>query len=178
MIDQTIDLAYKNALLNELPATDKYYGIIKRYAELGNGDALVTLARFQREADKQLILNTLDNKDNQYFGFKAIREFPDKDFFKPLKREFYKRWYRTHYNYPELRMIYQALAKYPEQKGAIKIFNKTTKAWGRWKRDHFSTYVKVAITKYPHKNFDYLVDRIDLSDFNESAFKDYLEIDK
>lgn len=178
LINQTIQLAYKNALLNELPATDKYYGIIRRYAELGNGDALVRLARYQRKEDKELILRTMKSKNNQYFVFKAIREFPDKDFFKPLTKQFYKRWYRTHYNFPELRMIYQALAKYPEQRGTIRIFNKTTKAMGRWKRDHFSTYVKVAITKYPHKNFDYLVDRINLSDFNERAFKDYVEIDK
>ena len=144
---------YKSQLLRNLPNEGRYYPLVRKYAEEGNEEALVTLARYRRGGDKELIIYWLKELDRPYFAFKAMREFPNEDFLRILPWQFRKRWYQFHYDFSAIRMIYQALAQYPESKKTLRIFRKTTKAWSKWKRDTFSQMVKLAILKYPHPNF-------------------------
>lgn len=177
IFDDKIRSSYKNDLIEHLPNNEYYYSAIRQYAKSGNGSALVNLARFKKTEDKDLIIKRAKQKEGAYSGFKAMREFPDEEFLKELTKQFRKRWYRFHYNYAEFRMLYQALAQYPDEKKALRVFRKTTRAWGKWKRETFSASVKLAILKYPHPNFDSLLEDIELSDFEEDQIKKLIDRD-
>jgi len=177
IFDDKIQSSYKNDLIENLPNDEYYYSAIRHYAVSGNGSALVNLARFKKEGDKGLIIKRAKQKEGAYSGFKAMREFPDEKFLNVLARQFRRRWHRFHYNYAEFRMLYQALAQYPDEKRSLRIFRKTTRALVKWKRETFSASVKLAILKYPNPNFESILEKIELSDFEEDQIKKLIDRD-
>ncbi|MGL1886763.1 MAG: hypothetical protein OCD76_09625 [Reichenbachiella sp.] len=177
IFDDKIRSSYKNDLIEHLPNDEYYYSAIRQYAISGNGSALVNLAKFKKGGDKGIIIKRAKQKKGAYSGFKAMREFPDEEFLKVLSKQFRKRWHRFHYNYAEFRMLYQALAQYPDEERTLRIFRKTTRALGKWKRETFSASVKLAILKYPHLNFEPILEKIELSDYEEDQLKKLIDRD-
>ncbi len=177
IFDPNCRLSWKSALLKSLPTDHKYYQTIKTAAEKGDGTALVTLAKFQKQEDKELILQDYSVNENNYLLIKAIREFPDPIFYPYLIKKFKSNWNDRHHYFSEWRILYQALAQYPDEPETIKLFERTLKAKGKFKRQRFGSYLKVAILKYPNPNFGPILAKIKLDEVYEREVQKLIEMD-
>lgn len=83
--------------------------------EENNQSALVTLARYQKESDIELILKNNDSDNGSFYTYKAIQNFPDPDFFPLLEKNLNLTLNDDHYD-GEWLQLYTAIAAYKDQK--------------------------------------------------------------
>ena len=177
IFDEESKLEWRIHLVSKLPPLEKYYKVVRKLASEGNQTALVTLAKYQKKEDKELILRDYAINDNNTLIVKAIREFPDLEFYPYLIKKYKRNWSDRYHYWSEWRMLYQALAQYPDQKQTLKYYNKTLKIIGRFKRQKFSAFMKVAILRYPNPMFDPILEKIYLEGFYEREVIESLELD-
>ena len=178
IFDEESKLEWRIHLVSQLTPHEKYYKVVRKLASEGNQTALVTLAKYQKKEDKELILRDYSINDNNALIVKAIREYPDLEFYPYLIKKYKRNWSDRYHYWSEWRMLYQALAQYPDQKQTVKYYNKTLKIIGRFKRQMFSTFMKVAILRYPNPIFDPILEKIDLEEHFERDVIEFLEMDQ
>lgn len=105
----------KEIAINRAKLNQKSYERVRELVlKESNQSALVTLARFKRKQDIQLILNNKTNGEryNQlFFTYKAISEFPDNAFLPLLKKSLYEAIDKGSWS-TEWRELYKAIASF------------------------------------------------------------------
>jgi hypothetical protein len=175
--DKSIVLSAKSSVLESLmPTSDNYARIRQLVKDDRNTYALRTLAKYQKQTDKELIASFFKDDNTQYSALYAAREFPDEYFYHFVTNVFEQDWKKAHYDYPKWRICYQALAKYPRPE-TIELFDRTTKSKHEFRYETLGEYLLIAITKYPNKLYDPIKAKIKLSSYQMDEVKDELEND-
>jgi hypothetical protein len=161
-----LKLEARTHLLQKLPPDKKYYARIREiYSKENEKWAIIPLAKFRNPADIALIKSLLNDKksNHQYLALCAVKSFPDKAFF-PLLIHIHAAEIRkfTRFDYPMLRMLYQAIIQYQHMESKTLLEKTLAEAKGLTLEYH-SEYIWVALKKYPHPIFDGIIQRIKLS---------------
>lgn len=174
-----VQLYRKRDILKSLKPRNDYYNRIKEIVTMEkNTSAIVALARYQNPMDTLLIKEYLvSDKKYQYWGIYAVREYPDMVFYKELVNIFETDWQKTHYNYPKWRILYQALAKYPNDK-TIELFERTVKKKRGFKYQTLGKYLLIAIDKYPNDLYNPIREKINLDNYYKDGYHDEYNIEK
>ncbi|WP_431241649.1 hypothetical protein ACQ9BO_16760 [Flavobacterium sp. P21] len=93
-----------------------------------------------------------------------------------MVKVFKKEWSDRYYSYPKWRVLYQALAQYPNQEETLKLFDKTIVAHNKFRRKTLSKYLWIAATKYPNEKFEVYKSKINL-DKDDFFLQEELAID-
>lgn len=114
------NLIAKSMAINRAKPTESLYPKIRELVIRDNDQtALVTLAKYQKEQDVELILkNKKKNKtdeDGFFYTYKAISQFPHPDFLPLLEKKLQKTLDNTHFS-TEWRELYKAIASYKNDK--------------------------------------------------------------
>jgi hypothetical protein len=164
--DTAIHLSYKSDVLENSKANPKDYARIREIAIKEKLPvAVLALARYKRQEDIEIISSFLKDKETYYYAIWAVREFPDMAFYPLLLDIFEKRWKEKKYNYSEWRILYQALAKYPNNT-TIKLFDKTVNVRNKFKKSTLGRYLSIAITKYPHSDYEQFKDKVEIDNLH------------
>ncbi|MFM9988180.1 hypothetical protein [Flavobacterium sp.] len=122
--ENNLDSRYR-AIENAEPTEFLYPKIRELVVKFNNQSALVTLSKYQKEQDIELILNSRDKtekEDNGYFFiYQAIQNFPNQKFIPLLDGNLRKTLDNTHYS-QEWRQLYKAIATYKNEK-ALELLN-------------------------------------------------------
>tara|TARA_R110002050_G_scaffold194907_1_gene329749 strand:- start:235 stop:1179 length:945 start_codon:yes stop_codon:yes gene_type:complete len=178
IFDPKIKLSAKSRLLKDLQPKPQYHERVRQIAkEERNPTAAITLARFQDEADIDIIKGFFKKEKTEYYAIYAAREFPHKEFYTELVKIFEREWKEKYYDYSKWRILYQALAKYDNQQ-TLEFFERTINAKKKFRRQTLGKYLIIAITKYPTKNFEDLKPKIKLDDYYMDAVLDEMNIEK
>jgi hypothetical protein len=177
LYDKSIILSAKSDVLEKLkPIPENYDRIIELVTKDRNESALRTLAKYQKQSDKELIASFFKDDNTQSSALYAAREFPDDYFYSFVKKVFEQEWKQELYDYPKWRICYQTLAKFPRPE-TIELFDRTTKSKDKFRYETLCKYLLVAITKYPNKLYDPIKSKIRLSDYQMEEVKDELDND-
>lgn len=105
----------KENAINRTALNEKSYERVRELVlKEGSQSALVTVAKFKRKQDIQLILNnkaTRERYDQLSFTYKAISEFPDNAFLPLLKKSLYEAIDKGSWS-TEWRELYKAIASF------------------------------------------------------------------
>lgn len=109
------NLYAKQEAISRARLTDRFYARARDLViKDKNQEALVTLAKYQKEQDIPLILkNKIGNNsdDGYFFTYRAISEFPHPSFFSLLEKNLMQTLNDDHYS-TEWRELYKAIASY------------------------------------------------------------------
>jgi len=108
--------ARSRAIYRAKPTESLYPKIRELFIDNDDQDALVTLAKYRKPEDVQLILNHKEDNDEYFYVYKAIQEFPHEDFLPLLERNLIKILDETHQSVALWRQLYKAIAIYKNQK--------------------------------------------------------------
>jgi len=155
------NLSAKSAAINRAEPTENLYPKIRELVVKDNDQtALVTLAKYQKEQDIELILkNKQKSKFDEggfFYTYKAISQFPHHDFLPLLETNLEKTLDNTHYS-NEWRELYKAIASY--------------------KNDKAKELLLVPFTQVKHNNIrKYHIDFVfgALREFNDPIYEDLL----
>ena len=113
------NLYSKQEAISRAKLTDRFYARARDLViKDKNQEALVTLAKYQKEQDISLILkNKIGNKpdDGYFFTYRAISEFPHPNFFPLLEKNLKQTLSHDHYS-TEWKELYKAIASYKSNK--------------------------------------------------------------
>ncbi|MBW8244296.1 hypothetical protein K1F50_15915 [Muricauda oceani] len=114
------NLSAKSAAINRAEPTESLYPKIRELVVKENDQtALVTLAKYQKEQDIELIQNNKTkskfDEGGFFYTYKAISQFPHSDFFPLLEKNLEKTLDNTHFS-TEWRELYKAIASYKNDK--------------------------------------------------------------
>lgn len=117
--DNNLDSKYR-AIENAEPSENLYPKIRDLYLKFNNQSALVTLSKYQKDQDIELILKNRENqvKDPEsgyYFSYKAIQNFPNLSFIPLLEKNLKSTLDDNGYD-SEWREMYRAIAIYKNKK--------------------------------------------------------------
>lgn len=161
--DPRIRLAHKEGKIKGTNGDTLYYDRIRDIAFNERIPVSVfALAKYKRQQDKEIIASYFLDDKAQYYAIWAVREFPDTSFYPLLIKVFEKEWKKRYYSYPKWRILYQALAQYPNAK-TLELFDKTIKARNKFRRQTLGRYLTIAITKYPNPLFDKYENIVEIS---------------
>lgn len=175
--DKSIMLYAKSSVLKNLkPTADNYARIRQLAKDDRNKSALITLAKYQKQTDKELIASFFNDDNTQTSALYAVREFPDEYFYSFIKNVFEQEWKQKLYDYSKWRICYQTLARFPRPE-TIELFDRTTKSKDEFRYETLCKYLLVAITKYPNKLYGPIKTQIKLSAYQMDEVKDELDND-
>lgn len=178
LYDNTVELNSKYDYISKLKPDSKYYKRIREIAYSGQKPiAILALSRYKNPNDIALIKSLFDKNGDDYYAAYCSREFPDKTFYPCLVKLFRKEWNEEYYNYTLWRILYQALSKYPS-KETYKLFEETTMTKDSFRCQVLSTYLKIAIIKYPNKIFEPLKNKIRLDESETESMKEEMYLEK
>jgi hypothetical protein len=104
-------------ILENIPPTPTYYNLIRERASQ-HPEYIAALAKYRNPSDRKTISDLLKNSDRstQYWGIRAVINFPDRSFFQTLS-EIAKTNYNTTVQSEEeyLNVLYKALVQYRNQ---------------------------------------------------------------
>ena len=172
-----IKLYAKSRVVEKLEPKEEIYGRVREIAiEERDLNAFVTLSKYQKQQDKQLIIDIYKRGDIYDF-IRSVRYFPDEDFF-PYLTEIYEKEIQkpTGFDYPMLRNLYQVLAQYKNAE-TRKIFERTLNIEFEYTRQYHTAFLWLALKKYPSPIFDGLIDGIEISDFQRQEFDYWMDRD-
>jgi hypothetical protein len=165
--DSSLSLRYKTYLIQNLEQNDSNYKIIRKIALEGKEpEAIFALGKYHNSKDKSIILNAFQNENLEIGAIKATKEFPLKDFYPLITRAFNNEQLKEKYDYPKLRLLYQTLAKYPDENETLVLFDKTFSVKPE-RLKHMKELLWMAVTKYPNPKFENYKARLDI---NENDF--------
>src|SRR6478609_581760 len=163
--DHSVRLVERAWLLDSLKPKPENYARIRQLAsDERNESAVRALARYQRQEDKELIASFFKRETTEVAALYAVREFPDQSFYPLVTKVFEQEWRLTLYDYRKWRLLYQVLAKYPQQPVTLALFDRTVKSGNGFRHETLGGYLLVAITKYPNPVFEPLKSKIVLKD--------------
>ncbi len=178
IFDKKIMLAAKSDILEKLKPEIRYYDRVREIVEVeNNSSGLIALSKFRNEHDKEFFIERLQSNiaDIQYYGLWSVRNFPDSSFFpyivKIHEREIKK---PTGFNYPMLRMLYQAIVQYKDKSSRELIELTFDKAKGST-LDYHSEYIWLALEKYPDTIYVGLQDKVKLSEWKRKEMNYWFE---
>lgn len=164
--DPKVRLAHKEARIKGINGDTLYYNRIRDIAINERiAVSVLALAKYRKQQDKEIIASYFVDDQAQYYAIWAVREFPDSSFYPLLVKVFEKQWKKRYYSYPKWRILYQALAQYPNDE-TLKMFDKTIRARNKFRRQTLGTYLLIAINKYPDPMFDKYVNAVKLDKFH------------
>jgi len=120
LIYEPNNLSSRFAAINRAKATEKLYPKIRELViKEKNPSALVTLAKYQKEQDIEIIKNFRDKTDKTeggfYFTYSAIIQFPNPAFLPLLEKNLKNTLDNTHFS-TEWRQLYKAITSYKNEK--------------------------------------------------------------
>lgn len=166
--DQNSKLHYKSILIRNLEINSENYELIRKLASQKKyTEAIICLAKYKNPKDIEIIISYFGNDETETEAIHAVKKFPDNRFYPYLVKVFKKEWRDRYYSYPKWRVLYQALAQYPNQEETLKLFDKTILAHNEFRRETLSKYLWIAATKYPNQKFEFYKSKIiiDKDDF-------------
>ena len=164
LFDKHINLVAKSQVLNKLSPLKKFYQRVREITVSENTpEAILALAKYKNKNDVSIIARFLKDESLQFWGIQAAREFPDKTFYPELVQVFENEWNKEKYDYPLWRVLYQALAKYPEEKTS-ELFDRTIQSTDVFRRNTLGVYLLVALNRYPDTEFASIKSRIKLAE--------------
>ncbi len=173
--DESIELYARHEAIRNLKPTTENYEIIRQLVKNEkNHFALIALAKYQKDQDKELIVSFFENDDTQYTALCAVKEFPDDYFYNFVTNIFEQEWKEDRYDYSKWRACYQALARYPRPE-TVELFERTTNIDKEFRYGTLCKYLLIAITKYPNKLYEPLKSRIKLDSYQLEEVKNALE---
>jgi len=173
-----IRLTAKDNLLMSLNPDPKYYSRIREILiHEKNPVAGIALSRYKNRDDIPIIRPLFDKDYTQYYGIFYARELPDSSFYDTLVKIFNHEWHEKYYDYSKWRILYQALAKYPNQK-TLELFKKTLNTKNEFRHNTLCKYLLIAITKYPDKSYERFKSKIKLSKYYMDEVQREADIDK
>lgn len=173
--DKSIKLyARHEAIRNIKPTTENYEIIRQLVKNEKNHFALISLAKYQKDQDKELIASFFENDDTQYTALCAVQEFPHDYLYNFVTNIFEQEWKEVRYDYSKWRACYQALARYPRPE-TVELFERTTNIDEEFRYETLCKYLLIAITKYPNKLYEPLKSRIKLDSYQLEEVKNALE---
>lgn len=163
VFDKNNSLDAKTALLLSLPPESKYYGRLREMATTEqNRNALIPLSRYQKQQDKPLIAQLLQQDDRglQYYGLAAVVHFPDPSFFPLLKKIAQQELQKeTVSDGQQAAMLYMAIVRYKDQPSRALLDKVLKQAKGETFIRH-ADYIHQALKEYPHPIYNGLLDQV------------------
>ena len=162
--------AKQEAILNAKPTEFLYHRIRELYVKENNQSALVTLAKYRKQEDIQLILENKykykkydydeEDDEDEYiyeygYTYKAIQEFPHNDFISLLEKKLYETLDKTHYS-NEWSVLYRAIAKYKNAKVVELLTVPFTQVKHEDIREYHMRFVYNAIRENIDEMYDFL----------------------
>lgn len=173
--DKSLKLSAKSAILEKLMPTEGNYKRIRELVLIDkNTSALVTLAKYKKQEDKELISSFFNDDNSQTSALYAVREFSDDYFYPYILKVFESEWKKNRYDYQKWRTCYQALAKYPKPE-TLERFERTTKSKDEFRYQTLCKYLLVAIKKYPNQLYEPLKQKIKLDEYSLNQVNSELE---
>lgn len=171
LFDKSIVLYARTRLLIDIKPEEKFYNRVKEITLEGSDDfALPALAKFQKDSDKQLVIDKLNstNSSNWYYALMAVRNYPNADFFPHIKRLHNLEMTREKkLTIPGIRMLYQAIVQYKNE-ASRKLIEQSLSAKDESTSDYqmkyHLEYIYLALVKYPDNIYNGLKEQIKLSD--------------
>jgi len=162
-----INLNSKQELLSKILPTPKYHNRIRQIAKNEKNEiAALALARYKDPNDINIIKQFFNKEKTEYYAIYAAKEFPNSSFYPLLEKIFIREWKKENYDYPKWRILYQALAKYPNKK-TFEFFKLTTETKDSFRYQTLCTYLKIALRKYPNKIYEPLKKKIILDNYHQ-----------
>lgn len=169
IFDRDMKLQAKYSLLGSIKPKKSYYSRIQEIAMTETRpEAYLALARYQNPKDVLFLQSLFKRESAEYYGIYAVREFPHASFYPILQKVFEKEWGKQLFDHPKWRILYQALAKYPNS-STYALFKKTVDEKDAYRHETLCKYLMIAITKYPNAIFEPLKSQIKL----EGGYEDF-----
>ncbi len=165
--DPNIRLAHKEGRIKDINGDSLYY---ERIRDIALNEripvSVLALAKYKRQQDKEIIASYFSDDKTQYYAIWAVKEFPDTTFYPFLIKVFEKEWKDKYYDYTKWRILYQALAKYPNAK-TLALFDKTINTRNKFRRQTLGRYLTIAVTKYPNPLFDNYKNKVEIDNLHK-----------
>lgn len=154
------NLYAKQKAISRAKLTERFYARARDLViKDKNQEALVTLAKYQKEQDIPLILkNKIGNKrdDGYFFTYRAISEFPHPDFFPLLEQNLKQTLNDDHFS-TEWRELYKAIASYKNNKAVELLTIPFTQVKHENIREYHIDFVFGALQKFQSPLYDDLL---------------------
>ncbi|MCX6316100.1 MAG: hypothetical protein NTW29_02330 [Bacteroidetes bacterium] len=148
-----IRLAAKESRLMNIRGDSLYYDRVRDIAIHERILAAVpALASYQQREDTAIIQSYFENEEEMYWAIWAVRDFPDPSFYPYLVNVFEKEWKKKNYDFPRWRILYEALANYPNAQ-TVALFERTIHAKNKFRREKLGRFLALAVAKSPHPLF-------------------------
>lgn len=144
-----------DAIAKAEPTEALYTKVRELILNENNQNALVTLAKYRKESDIELILNNkVDEKGTgDFYTYKAIQNFPDSKFLPFLEKKLNQTLNDTHYE-NEWGELYKAIAKYKNEKSVELLNTPFTKVQHQGIKKYHINFVNDAILLNKSKLYD------------------------
>jgi len=173
--DENIVLYERRRVLEDLAPQAEYYSRIRQVVkEKRESAALVVLAKYKKQEDKALIASFLQEDESPYQALQAILEFTDDYFYDEVVQFFEEGLNSDQLSHSQLRLCYQVLAKYPNEK-TVELFNRTFQIEDEYRRETCCEYLLLAMLKYSNALYNPIQAKIKLRDYSMEQVKYELE---
>jgi hypothetical protein len=174
LFDKNIRLSAKLRALKGLEPMENYYGRIREMVlDEKDNDALIALAKYQKQQDKEFIIERLtsNNTDIQCYGLEAVKYFPDSLFFSYLCNihsiEIKK---STSFNYALIRNLYQAIVQY-KNNPSKELLQLTLNTTIDYTLECHSELIWLALEFYPNTIYNSIQSGLKLSENKRSELQ-------
>jgi len=157
---------YKNRLLERIKPEEKYYNRTRELALKGNNSAIIAVSRYQKENDIQIINYLLKNSDTdvQYYGLKAVKNFPNEKSFELIKKIHSREIKRpTGFDYPMLKELYQSIVNFKDTDSRQLLEKTINESCGSTKEYHFE-FIWIALKKYPNEIYNGIISQLNYTE--------------
>lgn len=172
LFDDAIHNDYKKNLLATRTPKPTHYSKIRALSLKGYPSALIGLAKFRKATDVYLIKNSLQssNFEQRISGLSATINFPSPELY-PLIIDLYNEQSTPdkQFNPIMLRCLYASLAQYTNEQ-TRQLFTNRIGQFTSTNHQH-RELIWLALTKYPHPQFNGLIAALSLSKQEQSALQ-------
>lgn len=175
--DPNCKLQYKSARIRSLEINSENYDLIRRLTlEKTYPEAIIALSKYKNPKDIGIIIGYFGNDKTETYAIHAAKSFPDICFYPYLIKVFKQEWRDRYYSYPKWRILYQALAQYPDEEQTLKLFDKTMSVHNKFRKRTLGKYLWIAATKYPNPKFEIYKNKINLNG-NDFLLKEEMDVE-
>jgi hypothetical protein len=166
LFDKHMTLFAKYNLLYDLKPRPEYYGRVKEIAVKEKMPvAIWALAKYKNPNDINIITSAFNDTESEDYAIRSAVLNPDNSFYPVLTKIFEREWSKKLYDYQKWRLLYQALAKYPNGRQTLAFFKRTIQTKDEFRYKTLGADLLIAITKYPDPVFEPLKKHIKLDEY-------------